>query len=449
MQAAQKVDRPPSAPSPAAQFAAEGAEARGIDAMQRTDFTVNLRHDLSTVFDTVDTLIKELDRGRAALGQRSLALGLEREAHHELKARHRNLTSEHERLIAEVAAAKMQIQRHTTLIAEHETAHAGLRQSLAEKTRSLGDLTLNMEAAELKMAHLLQELTGLRDRFEAADMRAFQLETELGATRDALSLADAETRKRDIEITDLRKHVARVTLAHDEATQLTIAVKGRLAELSAELDAKHAEHVSALDLLQAETEGRRTDVTAMQKLVEALQAQVAAIEQSHSEASRALEERIEERNLLEKLLREQQQTGEVSQRGLQASEKELAKSRARAAELETASAALNEHTDGLAKSLQARERESAGYKNKLDAANERIRAEAQRFENDRAALAQHVARLTARLEQEQLSRAMAEGALEAARKERQAPVRATPALTVVSSQETPQQPPAPLLAREA
>jgi cobalamin biosynthesis protein CobD/CbiB len=96
---------------------------------------------------------------------------------------------------------------------------------------------------------------------------------------------------------------------------------------------------------------------------------------------------------------------------------------------------LREHADGLVVSLQAREKESTKWKGKLDAANERMRAEAQRFENDRAALAQQVVRLTARLEQEQLTRAMAEGALESARKDRGSAAR--PAVVAVAAQEQP------------
>ena len=418
--------------------------ARGSDPSRRFDEQSSARPGLVSVFEHVDTLLRDIERAKAALAQRTAALTAEREAHHDVKMRHRLLAAEHERMVGDFAAQHTELERQSALASELESAIAQLQQSLADKTRQVGDAARHADNEREKLSRQQDEVQRGKAEMSAVEDRIAQLEAALSAAQDAETAAEADARKRDIEIAELRRSAAQQTRQSEEARTAAEALHQRLAAADEASLVERAETDDLRSQLQQEIDARRGDQASMQLKLDSVSARTQAQERALAEAAQDfaaqgqdLAAREGEARLLERLLREQEINARESQDALAAAEVELDALRAGARDIEASNSALSDHAEGLTRSLRSREKEGANWKHKVDSANERLRIETQRFEADRENFGQSLARLTAQLEQEKLARALAETALETARRDRHAaahaaaPVRSAPPVSEV------------------
>lgn len=420
----------------------QGAPTRGLaagladtpGAGQRDGEPAAGRHGLSSVVEHVDALLKDIERSKTTLAQRTAALAAEREAHHEVKMRHRLLSVEHERMTSEFAALQTELDRQSTLATELESTIVVLQQTLAEKTRLIGEHSRRAETEREKHSQLQDETQRGRTELSAAEERLYQLESSLAAALDAVTAAEAEARKRDIELTESRTQAARINRVGEETRLALEAARGQAEGADTAIATERAETARLRGMLQQEADGRRGDAASMQLKLDSVAARGEMLERSVADLSAELGARTEEVRLLEKFLREQQGSSGKAQDALSSAETELDEARNLLRELEATNTALGDHAEGLSRSLRSREKEGANWKHKVDSANERLRIETQRFEADREGLGQTIARLTAQLEQEKLARAVSDGALEAARKERQNQARGQSTVRLVASQ---------------
>ena len=407
--------------------------AARLNALHRED-TRGLRQGLSSIFEHVDSLLREVERAKAGLAQRTASLAAEREAHHDVKSRHRILSMEHERVNSDMRALQTELARQSEHASEVENAVSSLQQALVAKSRALVDHARRADSDHDKQSALQDDIRQARAELAAADNRVFSLESELTGARDALTVAEALSSERDAEIHDLRLLAKKQAHAADEANALLGSSQARLHDVESALDSERAELVQLHANLLQETDGRRAELASMQLKSDSLAARAEAQERQHAEARAELDGSMKANQLVETLLRDQATIAARAQDELQTAETRVEQLTHQIRDLEGINRALSEHTEGLTQSMRAREREGSNWKQKIDAANERLRLETQRFEVDRDSLAHSVARLTAQLDQEKLARAMAEGALDAARKERQAQARNLPHVRLVSSQ---------------
>ena len=407
---------------------------REAEPPRRAEEHSGARQGLASVVEHVDALLKDIERSKATLAQRTSALGAEREAHHEIKLRHRLLNVEQERMSGEFSALQSELEQQTSLATALEATIALLQQSLAEKTRLAADHSSRAESERQTQSDMHETIQRGKSELSSAEERVIQLESEISAAQDSAHAARTEIRKRDAEVAELRGQAERMARSLDEVrASLNGALKQ--AQSAEAASAQERDELTRLrGTLQLETDGRRADFASMQIKVDSFLARSESLERANAELLSELSGRSEEVRLLEKFLREQQGSSAQAQDALHAAEIETDELRARTRELEAANNALADHTDGLSRSLRAREKEGGNWKHKVDGANERLRIEAQRFEADRDSLGQTIARLTARLEQEKLARAVSEGALEAARKERQTQSRGQAGVRLVASQ---------------
>ena len=428
--------RPMFAPPP------QGASSLGLAvghtgklaSAQREGEPAGGRVGLSSVVEHVDALLKDIERSKATLAQRTAALATEREAHHDVKMRHRLLSVEHERMTSEFTALQTELDRQSNLATELEGTIVLLQQTLAEKTRLIGDNSRRAEAEREKHSQLHEETQRGRTELSAAEERLYQLEASLSAAQDAVTATEAEARKRDIELTDSRTQAARINRVSEETRLALEAARDQAEAADVEIVKERAETARLRGMLQQEVDARRGDAASLQLKLDSFAARGEMLERSMSDLTAELGARTEEVRLLEKFLREQQGSSGKAQDALGTAEMELDEARNGLRELEATNTALSDHAEGLSRSLRSREKEGANWKHKVDSANERLRIETQRFEADREGLGQTIARLTAQLDQEKLARAVSEGALEAARRERQNLSRGLSNVRIVASQ---------------
>ena len=401
------------------------------------DDTRGLRQGLSSIFEHVDSLLRDVERAKAALAQRTASLTAERDAHHDTKSRHRLLSMEQERLNGDMRALSTELDRQSGLATELENTVANLQHTLADKTRALADHARRAESGREKHVASQEDLRLARAELATAEDRVFAIEAELATTRDALTLTEAHNGEQHAELGELRQLAHRRAQASEEACVLLAATQTRLQDADAALDAERAELARLHSLLQQETDGRRAELAGMQLKSDSLAARAEAMGRQHGEARAELDGSLQAHQLLETLLREQTALAARAQDDLLTAETRVEQLSNQIQDLEGANRALTEHTEGLTLSVRTREKEGSNWQQKIEAANERLRMETQRFEADRDSLGHAVAQLTAQLEQEKLARALAEGALDAARKERLAQSRAAPYVRLVSSQPEP------------
>ena len=421
----QKESRFPLPPAPAADQSHDSKA--GAAAERSSDLFIGLRQELASVFETVDGALKELERSKAALHQRTSALAVERDAHHEIKSQHRMLAAEHAQAAIEFSALQVDHSRGKAQITDLEDANASLQLSLTEKNRMIAELGRRGEAEREKIAQLSGDLKALGAHYQTAEEQIFRLGGELASTRDALAIADAETTKRDSEIADLRQHHARANRALEETEELLGAANIRLEEIASDFESKHIEQVATLGLLQAESDGRRTDVTALRSMHDAIAARAGELEQQVTALAGELLASKDAQARLERELGARAAEQAAAAARLAETLDNFSKMKQRAEKAEETGARAAHNLEDRNEVLSAAQRDLNAFRNKYEAASERIRMEGQKLEIERAAYGQNISRLNAQLEQERLARVLAESAGAAAKSQNIAQLRARPA----------------------
>ena len=393
------------------------------------------RAGLSSVFEHVELLHRDIERSKTTIAQRTAALAVERDAHHEVKTRYRLLYGEHERVTGELASIQAELERQSAMASDLETTIALLQQSLLDKSKEAAEHARRAETELQTQSDLRAELHSGKAELGSAEEHLIQFETDLALAREATAAARGETRKRDEDIADLRARQDRISRLQDE-TRAELEASRKQTESAESATAQVREELARQrSALKSEIDGRRGDLAAGQIKMDSVLARAETLERGNADLLAELGGRTEEVRLLETFLREQQASASQAHEALDLAEQEAVELRGRNRELEAANSALAEHAEGLAKSLRAREKEGGNWKQKVDGANERLRIEAQRFEADRESMGQTIARLTARLEEEKTARAVNEAALDAARRERQVQSRSQVSLRLVASQD--------------
>ena len=375
-----------------------------------SDLSIRLRQDLAGVFETVDNTLKEFERAKSSLHQRTVALDLERDAHHEIRSQHRLIALEREKLMVDLAALRLDHDRSRASLADLEDANASLQLSLTEKNRLISDLGHRGEAEREKIALLQAAAATQSTHIETSDKDIFHLQSQLTTSLDAIAIAEAEIQKRDAEIGELRHIHARANQALEETEELLANAHVRLEEFAADLDSKHAEQVATLGLLQAESDGRRSEVATLQMLHDAHASRAGDLDERNGALTRELNETRAALAAASAEATRWKAEAETAAQASHALDLDLAATRKRAEHSELAHLRVSEKAEQLTQSLRASEADNTAWRNKYEAAKDKLSLEEQKYEHERAAFSQRLARLSAQVEQAQLGRMLAESA---------------------------------------
>lgn len=396
----------------------ESLRHRCEEVARKVEEAATLRQDLSVVFGHVDLILKDLERTKTALAQRNATLASERDASHDVKARHRQLLGDHDHLRNENLSLAAERQKLADGFAELEARSGQAQLSLVEKSKLLQDVTRRGDTDRERLAQIELDAQAARDELQRADDLIFSLQSDLSAARDHATLVEEDNKTLHISLADARQQIARFARKETEVQGILAANAQRIDDLELKVSSERLEHGKTRNLWQGESASRRTDVTTLQARFDAMSARAEANDRLLGEARAQMHSKVEDLRKAERRVQELQAAAAPLETKLATLEQENANLRNASEEIEALHLGLTEHTDGLTKSVRAKEREAATWKQKVDALTDRFQLEMNRNEEERERFQQTIARLGEQLEKEKLDRAMAEGALDVARKNR-------------------------------
>lgn len=396
----------------------EGLRHRCEEVVRKVEEAATLRQDLAAVFGHVDVILKDLERTKAALAQRTAALAAERDNSHDMKARHRQLLSDHDQLRDENVSLHSERQKHQDFAGETETQLQGLMEALADKSKHFTDLSRRSDADRERLAQMEIDVRAAREEMQRADDLIFSLQSDLSAARDHATLVEEDNKTLQANLSDARQQIARLARRENEAQAILTANKQRIDDLELMVNSERSEHGKTRGLYQGESASRRAEVSSLQTRLDAMTTRAEANDRLLGETRTQMHTKIEELRKAERRIQELLTASGPLDTRVASLEQENKALHQKVSELVAVQLSLSDHSETLAKSVRAKDKDAAGLKQRVEALTDRFHIEMNRYEEERERMQQTIARLGEHLEKEKLDRAMAEGALEVARKHR-------------------------------
>lgn len=302
-------------------------------------------------------------------------------------------------------------------VASLEAAKTELNADLTAKRLEISDLQhrLQQDAAELKTTR--DENNRFSDRVIAGDKKMTQLETEMETTKQKLALSDKDRSTLQGALDDAVAEQARTSRRLVEADNALTASNSRLRQLEQSLNEAEAERTRLSLVFDEAKEKYHNEGNTLRLRFDALQARAATTERLLDEARLALSTRSEDIRSYERRMAEATLMRNVIESKLGQIETGLSERDARIRDLEQARNALAERTDVLTKAVSTRESAYNRAQEKIGALEGRIQLLEAELRASRESAELQIDDLNAQLQREHAERTMAEGALDAGRKD--------------------------------
>jgi chromosome segregation ATPase len=346
----------------------------------------NLLADVRGHLDTARTAQAQTERERAALQQDNASL------------RH------------QLTAVQQEAQGLETLRAE-------LSNEVATQRGRIGQIERQLSAETSQHQALTDAHRQLNDQFQIADKKNVRLDSEMRGLQEKLVLAGEERQSLQASLDQAIAETARVTRRLSETESLLAAARGKIAEF--ETAAAESETArNALQLRFDETgEQHQTELAALSNRLGSVQSRAGASEKLLAETRQALAERTEE-------ARDWERKATDAEAGRTAAEKKLAQTgttnealEQQIAELTQSRATLMERSGSAGKTLKLRETALVRAEEKIALITERLKQSDSNHQAAREAAEKRIEELSAALNRERMARAVAEGALNASRRD--------------------------------
>ena len=303
---------------------------------------------------------------------------------------------------------------------EAENEAEQLKATLVNERKAAAELVQSVEKLGAQALHLEADLSAAEVQIQALELRSRDAETALSATERARGLLEADlisvTRRGEQSADELLRSSRRVVevetslgaeraksagLESELASSREDAVKlGRQLDQQSEAAASQAQvAASRLETLQARSERQEEQISELARLVDDLTARERAATRDTAEA-KLLRERAEER--------------------ARAAMDKLGETEREAASAFTARQAAVVRADELTRAQQLKLAELERFNERETSLRQGLQHLEQRLASERSAAEGRIGELTAELQRERSDRAVAEGALDALRKDRTA-----------------------------
>jgi crescentin len=288
---------------------------------------------------------------------------------------------------------------------------------LAARRAQVADLQrrVQQQSGEIQVAR--DENRRLSERLALADKKTVQLESEGETTRQNLMVSEKER-------TTVQKSLDKAFAEMTQVSQRLLDTEKALA--ATQIRMQNAEHL----LAETQTERHRlatalddakqkhqSEIISHKSNYETLQARATLTDKLLDDTRQSMMERAEEIQAFDRRLSDSTRTHTVIGEKLGLIEDALAERNAKIKELEHARATLAEQNDTLNKSVGTRENAYNRAQEHIVTLEERIQLLESEVKATRQANETEIEVLNAKLQREQIARTMAEGALEAGRKD--------------------------------
>jgi chromosome segregation ATPase len=298
-----------------------------------------------------------------------------------------------------------------------ESAKTDQSAELTVRTSEIADLQrrLQHETAELQAAR--EENRRVQERIIVADKKMIEADTAMETARHKLAQSDKEHGALQRSLDETLAESARLSRRLMEADNALTASQARLRQLETNLSEAESERTRLALALDETKEKHQSDINGQRMRFEALQARATTSDKLLDEARQALNARAEEIRTFERRLAEATATRNVIEGKLGQIGAGLAERDAQIRDLEQARSALAERNEAMAKAVATRESAHNRAQERIVALDERINQLEAELKASRETAELQIEELTAQLQRERLDRTMAEGALEAGRKD--------------------------------
>ncbi len=313
-----------------------------------------------------------------------------------------------------------------------------LREVLAVAQQSVGALESNKteQSAELaarraqisELQRLVQQqATDLQitrdenqrsnERSAVADRRLARLEAEAAAASQRCMLAEQERASVQGTLDKALHEAAHMARRLAELEKALTATQSKLLTVEAFLAEAQSERATLAATLDEASETHRRETSAQNARLEALQARSQLSDRLLDESRQALAARADEINAFDRRLAEATLARSAIEVKFSQIENVLEEREAQVRELEVAHDTLTERNADLVRAVSTRESAYNRAQEKIQSQDELIQMLEQQLKGNRETAELQIEDLKAQLQREQLDRTMAEGALEAGRKD--------------------------------
>ncbi|MET0605049.1 MAG: hypothetical protein ABWZ80_01210 [Beijerinckiaceae bacterium] len=396
----------------------ESIRNRCQDIVAKVANAATLGEDLAIVFGQVDALIRELEQTKSELIQRNAIFAIERDAHLELKARMKALSDESEIHKADNSVLRTEAERLNLLASTSETRIEELEQELKETKALAASGEQERNDLNFRVSFLTDELRATQQRMLDVDATLSGAQSELSSERHRIAVLEQNNMSLQSSLADSQAQTARMKTDMEDANIAWESARQQLAVREADIAKLQAEHTRMRALWQQATDAHSSDVSALQSQLDHLKSSSEVTNRLLAESRDELQLKLDEARLEERKTQDALAAASVFEQKLQAAEAMSSELAEKSAEHERAHETVLQRMKPLLKEIKEKEAEIRRLSQQLESTQLRMTGEADRFQDDRERLDETVKTLTEHLEHEKVLRALAEGALEADRRER-------------------------------
>lgn len=321
---------------------------------------------------------------------------------------------------AETALGESDARRQTQDAALEDNALEidRLRNALLQSDLKVSSLDANLRDATARIEHLVQDVEGLRTQAQDIDTRRGDAEAALArANQDnALLAEEAATLKKRVDQAGL--DVARLSRIETDLEAQIAAERARVQAVENALAAHQTDSGRTIRGLESQVEASRAEISALQTRLETATGRADKLEEMNGQISARLAESSAHQKAVERRAGDLNVALERALERIRSLEEEAEGLRQRHAGVDTARATAIERADQLAKNAVAQEKAMKRAEERAQQLRSRLDAMQEAQDQLRREHEEKVAELQATIERLTSEAALAEGALEAARRDR-------------------------------
>lgn len=387
-----------------------------VDTGRQVSALDDLKDAFSKLVDPINKTLRALEQEksdnvglRGTLADVRASYEALRAEFNELNRRSASNETEIERLRHELELAQQSARAAEVAKMEVSDELSTVRGRVAEVERQLLLETNNARA-------LADENQTLSAHSAAADKRMVELEGELSATKERVVLLENEKRSLQNSLEQMISENSKLTRRINETDNTLASVRTRLEQVETALATSENERNKLTAAVDEANERRQAECNTLNLRLEAMHSRATAAEKLLGEVRQSLIARTEENRLSERKVIEATIAKNAVEKKLEQLLASLQGQERQIRDLDGSRATLVERTTALTKTVKSREAALARAEEKIQALTDQVKQLEIDAEQNRIKTEKRIEELSAALQREKMERAVAEGALEATRK---------------------------------
>jgi|tagenome__1003787_1003787.scaffolds.fasta_scaffold20960111_3 crescentin len=388
-----------------------------VEAARKVEDLDNLKLAFGRIIDPLQRTLQALEQEKAKNASLFSSLTESRTTADDLR---QNL-QQSEKTAASLSASNEKLQLDIEQLRQSVSGLEGTRIELINETSlkntQIAELESRLSAESIGRQALADEHRIITDQAQSAAKRLGTLEAEIVAARQKIALSDDEKHSLQNALDQTLAEVSRASRQLTDTNNALAAAQTRRAQLESSFAEAEGERMRLVAALDEANERHRSESSAQAMRLEALQSRAATAEKLLVEARANLTARADEIRSFERKLTDTSIARNAAEKKLAQIEGAQQAQERQIKDLEQARAALLERNTALGKNMRTRETELARAEEKIQSSNDLIARLEADIQATRARAEKRIEELNALLEHERMDRSVAEGALEATRKD--------------------------------